>query len=71
MITPATTRVLMATCRVIMRDGRATIRTVAAEAGLASSTAQYHLRKLAEQGLVTKPADMAGAISVPLAYRRG
>lgn len=69
LLSPAQTRVLMATCRVILRDGRATICTVASEAGIASSTAQYHLRKLAERGLVTKPADMAGAIAVPLAFR--
>lgn len=47
-------RVLLALVHVVERDGRATVRTVADAAGLASkATAHRHLRGLRALGLVT------------------
>jgi hypothetical protein len=49
---PAATRVLMALIRVYARDGRATVRSVAAEVDLGASTTLAHLRRLRRFGLV-------------------
>ncbi len=51
-VSPAPTAVLMAVLRVYARDGRATIRSVAQEAGRNPSTTYAHLRTLRRARLV-------------------
>jgi len=48
---PAPTRVLFALIRVYSRDGRATVRAVAAEADRSPATTYVHLRRLRRFGL--------------------
>lgn len=52
MISPARTRVMLALLAVYARDGRATVRSVAAEDGRATTTTYWHLFALADEGLV-------------------
>lgn len=67
-ISPATTRVLLALLRVQVRDGRATVQSVQREAGLRSTNNTHrHLRCLVDLGLVTWPEHTNGALHAPLA----
>lgn len=63
-ISPAQTRVLLALLRVYERDGRATVRSVAAEAGLASygRVQETHLSRLADAGLIAWEPGKAGTL---------
>lgn len=49
---PSRAVVLIALVRVHARDGRATLRSVAAEADLSPSTTYAHLTRLVDDGLV-------------------
>ncbi len=63
-ISPAQTRVLLALIRCYQRDGRATCRSVAEEAGLASvgSVYRHHLPSLRRRGLVAWEPNRAGTL---------
>jgi len=61
-VTPARTKVLLALIAVHNRDGRATVRSVAAEAGRNVSTTFFHLRHLKAAGLVESTAISAGTL---------
>lgn len=52
MISPAATRVMRALLVVHARDGRATVRSVAAEAGRSLGPVHRHLRILSDEGLI-------------------
>lgn len=61
-IPPGALRVLLALLRVYDRDGRATVRTVAAEADRQISTTWAHLERLAIDGLVTSEPGTHGTL---------
>ena len=61
-VAPAPTRVLLALIRVHQRDGRATVRSVAGEAGICFSTAHAHLVRLQGMGLVAQTEGQTGTL---------
>lgn len=61
-LSPARTRVLLALIRVYQRDGRATVRGVADEAGVHLSTAYTHLCSLLEAGLLARVSKTGGTL---------
>jgi len=61
-VAPAPTRVMLALIRVYQRDRRATVRTVAVEAGVSVSTAFAHLNRLLEMGLLERTEHQAGTM---------
>lgn len=56
------TRVFFALCRVYDRDGRCTVRAIAAETGRSLSTVQAHLYGLRRSGLVTWERGQRGTL---------
>lgn len=62
-VPPAETRTLLALLDVYRRDGRATVRSVAAAAGLSSiSTIHGNLAALADRGLVASERARSGTL---------
>ena len=62
MIGDGATRVFAAVLEVYARDGRATVRSVAREAGVSKSTAHHHLRRLHAEGLVSYTPGCQGTL---------
>lgn len=58
----APTRTLVALIEVYRRDGRATVRSVAAERGHSTSTVHGHLSDLAARGLVASDRFRQGTL---------
>lgn len=70
-VTPAQLRVLLALVAVYERDGRATVRDVQRQAGLASpNTTDAHLRRLRRDGFATWADGRSGTLR-PLVRRVG
>jgi len=69
-MTPAQAVAYRALCAVYERDGRATLRDVAAEAGLPLTTIYERLRSLADDGKVEISPDGHRGRLRPTAYRK-
>lgn len=61
-VSPATTRVLLAVVAVHQRDGRSTIRSVATQAGRCVATTYRHLLRLRDLGLVAWDETKVGTL---------
>lgn len=61
-LSPALTRVVLATIEVYQRDGRATVRTIAAQADRSLAPTQHQIERAIGRGLLTAESGRHGTL---------